>query len=438
MKNRILLGAYGLIAHFGKTKKRFSLVLVFVAAAPMVFAAATFQGLGFLPGGSESSAVDVSADGQVIVGNTPGQAFRWTSAGGMEALGFLPGATTSGAVGMSADGSVIAGASGGQAFIWTKDQGMRGLGFLSMGPPSWAAAISRDGKVIVGRAYNGQDQVGNSLYTSFRWTATDGMVELSLPTLLPLFMDASSDGSVFVGSHFQIGSEGEHAFRWSLDEGFLDLGVLPGGFTSAATAVSADGLIVAGRADQYYRGISLPFRWTSTAGMELLSVPAGTRDYNVWDMSADGRYMVGNALMKFGYNPVRWTGNSLVDLWDVLSRVYGLNLKMWSQSWATGVSDNGMVIVGAGDYPIGSSEAWRAEIPPEVPAAGRVLVQGAMDSSFSWIPAVFDPEGDILNCRLVGSPANGQASVKADCTSGTYTAQSGRSIIVHCMVYIVH
>ena len=420
MKNRIIYGAYDLIAHFGK--KRFSLAIVFVAAAPMVFAGATFQGLGFLPGYPSTSAVDVSADGQVIVGNASGEnfheVFRWTSAGGMEVLGFLPGATSSGAVGMSADGSVIAGTSGVEAFIWTKDQGMRGLGFLSMGPPSTAQAISRDGKVIVGIAYNGQDQVGNPLSTAFHWTEADGMVELSLPTF-PIFMDGSSDGSVFVGVHYQIGSLGEGAFRWSSDGGFLDLGVLPGGFTSAATAVSADGSIVVGRAG------SLPFRWTSATGMELLSMPAGTRYHNFWDMSADGRYMVGSALTKFDYNPVRWARNSMVDFWDVLSRVYGLDLNGWSQSMATGVSNDGMVIVGGANNPSGFHEVWRAEIPPQVPAAGRVLVQGVMDTSFPWIPAVFDPEGDILNCRLVNPPANGQASVNADCKSGTYTAQPG-------------
>ena len=43
---------------------------------------ASFQGLGFLPGGNSSYANAVSADGTVVVGNGNssygGQAFRWT------------------------------------------------------------------------------------------------------------------------------------------------------------------------------------------------------------------------------------------------------------------------------------------------------------------------------------------------------------------------
>ena len=50
--------------------------------------------LGTLPGGSESLAWGVSADGAVVVGsarNAAGQwrAFRWTASGGMQDLGTL-------------------------------------------------------------------------------------------------------------------------------------------------------------------------------------------------------------------------------------------------------------------------------------------------------------------------------------------------------------
>ena len=441
MKNRIVLGAYGLITYL-RRKKRSALVLAFVVAAPMVFAGATFQGLGFLPGYPNTRAIEVSADGQVIVGSANdasdwggnSQAFRWTSAGGMEALGFLPGDTSSFVAGVSADGSVIAGTSENpttrsrQAFIWTQAQGMRGLGFLPMGSSSYSQAtdISRDGRVIVGFARDPTD----SFYLSFRWTVNGGMVELSFPEIS--FISAvSADGSVIVGTQFDINSRSFHAFRWTPNEGFLNLGLLPNGLNSTATAVSADGSIVAGYADRFSYANYIGFRWTSTSGIEPLSILENTFEHEVADMSADGKFIVGMAFR--GYpetRPMRWTANTMDDLWEVLSRVYGLNLNGWSSggatgAGATGVSDDGMVIAGWGKNPSGVFEAWRAEIPPEVPAADRVLVQGVMDTSISWFPAVFDPEGDALNCRLTSPPANGLASVNADCSSGTYTAQPG-------------
>ncbi|MFM7792320.1 MAG: PEP-CTERM sorting domain-containing protein, partial [Microcystis panniformis] len=64
--------------------------------------AASFQGLGFLPGGSfsRSFAHGVSADGSVVVGesssvNSPAEAFRWIQGTGMVGLGFLPGRVVS-------------------------------------------------------------------------------------------------------------------------------------------------------------------------------------------------------------------------------------------------------------------------------------------------------------------------------------------------------
>src|SRR5688500_16660202 len=56
--------------------------------------AASFQGLGFLPGGVNSFGLDVSGDGIVIVGKgnnatVPDRAFRWTTATGLQDLGTL-------------------------------------------------------------------------------------------------------------------------------------------------------------------------------------------------------------------------------------------------------------------------------------------------------------------------------------------------------------
>jgi probable HAF family extracellular repeat protein len=99
------------------------------------------------------SAMDISADGSVIVGGGS-QAARWTEAGGGETLGDLPGGPISGfAWGVSADGSVIVGRSysdaGPEAFRWTQGGGMVGLGIPPGFDSSWAMDAS-DGSVVVG------------------------------------------------------------------------------------------------------------------------------------------------------------------------------------------------------------------------------------------------------------------------------------------------
>src|SRR5438874_13395780 len=107
---------------------------------PFHLSAATFQGIGDLPGGTfYSYATGVSVDGKVVVGASSSasgyQAFRWTATTGMVPLGDLPGGSfDSGANGVSGDGWIVVGGSssstGYQAFRWTATNGMVGLGDL--------------------------------------------------------------------------------------------------------------------------------------------------------------------------------------------------------------------------------------------------------------------------------------------------------------------
>lgn len=145
--------------------------------------AASFQGLGFLPGGSRSIAFGVSSDGAVVVGynylpSPPhGEAFRWTEdsvpGGVMEGLGDLPGGEFySEATGVSADGAVVVGygksASGDEAFIWDETHGMRSLSEvlagLNLGKDledwtlNYAWGISADGLTIIGVGINPDGQ----------------------------------------------------------------------------------------------------------------------------------------------------------------------------------------------------------------------------------------------------------------------------------------
>jgi len=138
------------------------------------------------------------------------KAFRWTAASGMVGLGFLPGGHESTASGVNADGTVVVGQAGEasgqhQAYRWTAASGMVGLGFLPGGHESTASGVNADGKVVVGQANDASDQ-----HQAFRWTRATRMQ--SVLTLLQaakvVFMagwrltsanGVSADGTVIVG-----------------------------------------------------------------------------------------------------------------------------------------------------------------------------------------------------------------------------------------------
>src|SRR4051794_35211622 len=115
------------------------------AAAPAVAVAqASFEPLGRLRPGDGSNAWGVSANGAVVVGESSitgfdYRAFRTTGTGALQDLGSLPGlAPTARALDVSADGSVVVGDSGfgpdvnyTRAFRWTAAGGMVDLGHPS-------------------------------------------------------------------------------------------------------------------------------------------------------------------------------------------------------------------------------------------------------------------------------------------------------------------
>jgi len=333
-------------------------------AFPVVSQAASFRALPLPPGGTDSTASDVSDDGSVVVGGFyltghGGRAFRWTSNGGMVDLGVLPGEEQSGATGVSADGSVVVGyschraASGAscldqnsEAFRWTASSGMIGLGSTSL-----ALGVSGDGSVIVGRMPSSQD-IYNS--EAFRWTASGGIVRLGfLPgDNISGASGASADGSLVVGNSALSGGEGGGAFRWTASGGMAALGVPMG-----AAAVSADGAVVVGGA------FGQAARWTASSGLLPLGVLPGGDTSSAWGVSADGSVVVGNSDTS--------TGRSGAFVWDSahgmrgiqqLLTAEGLNLAGWTLATARAVSADGNTIVGFGSDPNDHQRAWIANV----------------------------------------------------------------------------
>ena len=219
------------------------------------------SGLGFLPGGSYSSAYDMTPDGSVVVGwsfrmgsgAAGAEAFLWTE-GVMTGLGELPGgAYSSLALGVSADANVVVGFSvstkGAEAFRWTAGV-MTGLGDLPGGTfQSEAWAVSADGSILVG---SGQSDSGQE---AFLWVdgLMSGLGDLPGGGFLSAARDVSADGSVVVGSgESDVGAE---AFIWTAESGMLNLrdllvntyGLdLTDWTLREATSISEDGMTIVG------------------------------------------------------------------------------------------------------------------------------------------------------------------------------------------------
>ena len=164
-------------------------------------------GLGVLAGYTGSRALMVSADGAVVAGSsytpssntvpfTSEQIFRWTPAGGMEGLGFMPGTSDSFPNAISADGTVITGTcftstGTGLAFRWTQATGMVGIGSLPGRSVSHPFGVSAHGEVIVGVSYA-------TSFTAFIWDAAHGM--RSLQTVLKTDYGLSLTGWNLLGA----------------------------------------------------------------------------------------------------------------------------------------------------------------------------------------------------------------------------------------------
>jgi probable HAF family extracellular repeat protein len=335
------------------------------------------NGLGDLPGGSFfSSASAISADGTVVVGSSSSaagiEAFRWSAADGLEGLGGLAGGRFfSDANGVNADGTVIVGtsegAAGREAFRWTRAAGMQGLGSLPIvgggTGVSFANGVNADGTVVVGRS-----QSVNG-FQAFIWAngVMTGLGDLPGGGFDSRATGVSADGKVVVGASES--AHGEEAFRWTLAGGMEGLGDLAGGgFSSAATAISDDGNVIVG-ASESGRGFEA-FRWTRAGGMQPLgTIPGGAFESEASDVNADGSVIVGEVEDANGDSAAfYWTqARGMEALTTVLARA-GVNVAGIVLEQASGVSADGLVVVGSGDFGNGG-EAYlaRVGVPPTPP-----------------------------------------------------------------------
>ncbi len=349
-------------------------------AAPAILAAstyaATFTPLGYLPGASSySEALDVSADGQVVVGQSfrgafGSEAFRWTAAGGMEGLGDLPtGDYWSAAHAASGDGNVVVGIAtagqfaGNDGFRWTSGSGMQPTGYLTPNSYSYTLGVSADGSVAVG---DSRSAAGNE---AFRWTAGGGLTglgDLSGGTFESFANDVSADGKVVVGASRSASTL--EAFRWTQETGMVGLGFLSGQVgESQAWAVSADRNTIVGSTGTH------GWQWTAATGLvEIPRLPTG--GIIPADVSANGSVIVGTTLDTTDATQripaFIWTAQfGTENLQQFLAQNYGLDLPGWTLTKANGISDDGHIIVGRGVDPLGHTQAWVINLSVPEPSA---------------------------------------------------------------------
>jgi probable HAF family extracellular repeat protein len=275
-----------------------------------------------------------------------GHAFRFENGELAQLSGAPTGFILTDAFGVSHDGSVIVGVgipTGGdtEAFRWENGVVTR-LGDLQGGlPRSVARAVSADGRVVVGYGYvSGHDE-------AFRWE--DGVMQ-GLGRLpgsgSSRAYAVSADGRVIVGVSAVVPGGGP-AFRW--ENGRMEpLEGPEGGSPQLACAVSADGAVIGGLA--YGPSGYKLIRWVHGDVEVLGSIISLVGDLRC-AASGDGSTIVwGQSLDDYDSYPAYiWhTTFGLVRMRDYLSGTLGLNLSSWRLGKPSGVSLDGLTVVGWG------------------------------------------------------------------------------------------
>ena len=335
------------------------------AAAPAI------NDIGTL-GGTYSYAQATSDSGDVVgqsdtSGNAATHAFLWNAASGMHDLGTL-GGSYSQAIAVNNHGEVIGhsqradGSYGG--FYWSAATGMVDLGTIGDGQYVYPSYINDNGQVT------GQIQGGSYYYRTFFWTRTSGMQDISpnstcsnyyyyycysVPQklnsagqVLGYYFDGYTSGSfVFTPANgttvlsgglstsggysyvygqdqnnsgavtgYSYTNEGTtHAFVWTADAGYTDLGTLgndPYGY-SYGYSINDSGTVVGQTYDcSTYQ--NLPFVWNAADGMQSILLPAG------YDQSGY-LYELSNGGQALGYASGSTDGGYIY--WDANTGAFG-------------------------------------------------------------------------------------------------------------------
>jgi probable HAF family extracellular repeat protein len=225
-------------------------------------------------GGASSEAIAVNDRGEVagtiVTQDGNRHAARWDASGIGVDLGMQPGADESWAIGISDDGAVAGNEVGSWGFGTNIIRWDRSGRLTDFTPDRSAEAFAVNGRGTVAGVTTLDD--GRRQVVA-RWDARGTMTVLDeIPgAYAPLRIN---DANVVAGqSNWYY-----HAVRWDQQGRVTDLGILPGGLYSAATAIGADGTVVGFATVREGLGPSHAVRWDRQGQISDLGTLPGDTD----------------------------------------------------------------------------------------------------------------------------------------------------------------
>ena len=315
-----------------------------LATVSALGAAPVIHNLGIFPGGTYSTAAGVSGNGVFVTGTADvvttqsnNYAFRYSVSGGLVNLGTPLGGQNSKGEAINQDGMAIAGTSDFKVFRWTQQLGMQDLGLASVASSfNFASGISSNGATIV----------GSCIYTDgysrgFRWNANNNFVMLhggsnNVGVFSTTVRGVAGDGGRTVGNYPGL-QYGPWASMWDA-QGNLASVSPPHPWGSTATAISRNSKVIVGvtYSNEFFRYVMTPPVTMTVYNNFIGSVNA---------TNFDGKVVVGSAA-----GAAYWSTTLGLHNLNTLLPQLGTNLPGWVLQAATGVSDDGSVIVGVGTY----------------------------------------------------------------------------------------
>ncbi|KAF3997598.1 hypothetical protein [Glaciimonas immobilis] len=206
-----------------------------------------------------------------------------------------------------------------------------------------ARAISANGKVVVGSADFKAGGCGCDA-DAFAWSSTTGMIDINNGAVPWSWASAvNADGTVIAGILQYTMEEHTRPFRWTAETGLVDLiKANPQLENFYPVALSANGTIMAGRVHLSDQGARTRGAIVSNGALIYLASQQDKKENsNVTAMTPNGEIVVGNIDVDgTGNRAFLWKKNEgMKDITTIKGR--------FLSSYATGVSADGSVVVGS-------------------------------------------------------------------------------------------
>lgn len=345
--------------------------------------AASFAGIGDLPGGEAASEVRaISADGIVIVGFSSGangeEAVRYSALNGLAGLGAAPSRATD----VSPDGSAITGrASGGPGdtgpgAIWRVGQPIEFLeGDQGGAPPELPPLFELvDPEVVLddGTVFGMCQQYGNPIPGPGCRQDGPGEIEIFPTTTIIYAADALNNyGGVILGNRYGVpllpailngGPVPYPVDAYCITPGVCDA-VLRAFSEGATLAVGTARMPPPRGSVNDPAGALEDAAWIYTAAegvtARLPDLPGGVQASGAYAISAAGRVVGGFGTDAMGQRAVLWIDRAAVALEQLVTDQGGTIPAGWELREVRALSSDGLVVAGNGINPAGAREGFR-------------------------------------------------------------------------------